>query len=121
MITPLDDLAKFFAGLTPLPTGAVPLAAERGKISACVCLMPTGRWIRWWSGTRSFESLPPETQAAVMDVVAEQLGGTSAAAAERLGVSPRTFEAWRAGRRPLPIRSAYAIAHALAAGLDPDA
>jgi DNA-binding XRE family transcriptional regulator len=113
MIIPLDDLSQFFAGLTPLPSGAVPLAAERGKISACVCLTPSGRWIRWWSGTRSMESMPPETQREVVGMAVEQLGGTAAAMAERLGVSPRTVEAWRSGKSPLPIRVAYEIAEIL--------
>lgn len=115
MIIPLDKLSRFFAGSTPLPAGAVPLAAESGKISACVCLTPVGRWIRWWPGTRSMESMPPETQAAVVGVLVGQLGGTASAMAGQLGVSPRTVEAWRSGKSPLPIRVAYEIAEILAA------
>jgi FixJ family two-component response regulator len=76
--------------------------------------MPTGRWVRWWPGTRSLESMPPETQRSVMDAVIGQLGGTAAAAAARLDISSRTVEAWRSGKAPLPIRMAYAIAAALA-------
>lgn len=115
MITPLSNISKFLAGQSALPAGAVPLASETGSISACVCLMPAGRWLRWWPGTRSMESMPPETQRAVMDAVISQLGGTAAAAASCLDVSPRTVEAWRSGKAALPIKSAYAIAEALAA------
>lgn len=115
MITPLDTIAKFYAGQTPLPSGAVPLASEAGTISACVCLMPTGRWVRWWPGTRSLESMPPDTQRGVMDALIGQLGGTAAAAAARLDVSARTVEAWRSGKAPLPIKMAYAMAQTLAA------
>lgn len=64
---------------------------------------------------RVIHSRPPETQRAVMDVVISQLGGTAAAAAGKLQVSARTVEAWRSGKAPLPIKSAYAIAEALAA------
>ncbi|MFT4177529.1 MAG: hypothetical protein QM627_12865 [Luteolibacter sp.] len=113
-MTPLSDINRYFAGRVPLPAGAVPLAAETGKISSCVCLMPTGRWVRWWSGTRSIEAMPPETQRAVMEVVIGQLGGTAAAAAAELDVSPRTVEAWRSGKSPLPIKSAYSIAETVA-------
>ncbi len=114
MITKLDNMAKFFAGRTPLPAGAVPLAGEDDKISSCICLTPPGRWVRWWSGTRSIESLPPSTQRDVIAVLVEQLGGTSAAAANTLGISARTVEAWRSGKAPLPIKAAYMIAETIA-------
>jgi hypothetical protein len=114
MITPLTDLSRYLAGALPFPAGFVPLASETGNHTACVCLTPAGVWARWWAAGTT-QQMPPGTQQAVMDVVAEQLGGTSASAAARLDVSPRTFEAWRAGRRPLPIRSAYAISQAIAA------
>jgi DNA-binding transcriptional regulator YdaS (Cro superfamily) len=45
-----------------------------------------------------------------MEVIIKLLGGTAAAVAERLAISPRTVEAWRSGKAPLPIKSAYAIA-----------
>lgn len=44
-----------------------------------------------------------------------QLGGTSVKMAERLSVSPRTVEAWRSGKYPLPIAKAYEIAEILSA------
>jgi transcriptional regulator with XRE-family HTH domain len=49
-----------------------------------------------------------------MEVIIGQLGGTAAATADKLGVSARTVEAWRSGKAPLPIKSAYAIAETLA-------
>lgn len=110
-LKPLTNLAKYIRGSLPLPAGCVPLAQE--GISGHVCLGPNGRWWLWMGGVTS--SMPPETQRAVMEVVIGQLGGTSAAAAERLDVSPRTIEGWRSGKAPLPIKSAYAIAEALAA------
>jgi transcriptional regulator with XRE-family HTH domain len=74
--------------------------------------MPSGRWIMWLGGV--IHTRPPETQRAVMEVLVSQLGGTAAAVAERLGISARTVEAWRSGKAPLPIKSAYAIGEALA-------
>jgi transcriptional regulator with XRE-family HTH domain len=59
--------------------------------------------------------MPPETQRGVMNALISQLGGTAAATADKLGVSARTVEAWRSGKASLPIKSAYAIAEALAA------
>jgi len=58
--------------------------------------------------------MPPDTQREVMHVLIEQLGGTAATAADRLGVSPRTVEAWRSGKCPLPAKSAFLIAADLA-------
>lgn len=110
---PVSKLAQSLAGHTSLPAGATPLAEDApGSI---VCLMPSGRWLRWWPGTRSMESMPPDTQCGAMEVVISQLGGTAAAVGSALSVSPRTVEAWRSGKAPLPIKSAYAIAEALAA------
>ena len=110
---PISKLAQSLAGRNPLPAGAVPLAEDAP--GSVICLMPNGRWIRWWPGTRSMESMPPETQRAVMEVVIGQLGGTAATVGATLDVSPRTVEAWRSGKAPLPIKTAYAIAEALAA------
>ena len=110
--TPLPTITRHHHGRAPLPSGAVPLAEDAPGSS--VCLMPTGRWIRWWPGTRSIESMPPDTQKLVMGCIVAKLGGTAAKAAERLGVSTRTVEAWRCGRAPLPIQAAYAIAEILA-------
>ncbi len=109
-LKPISGFDRWIQGAAPLPAGAVPLAAETFGI---ICLMPTGRWIQWLGGV--IASRPPETQRAVMEAVIAQLGGTAAATADRLGVSARTVEAWRSGKAPLPVKSAYAIAEALAA------
>lgn len=107
---PITSFVTWLQGTAPLPAGAIPLASESGGV---ICLMPTGRWIMWLANC--IHPRPPETQRAVMDVVIAQLGGTAAAAAGKLGVSPRTVEAWRSGKSPLPIKSAYALAQAIAA------
>lgn len=112
-MSPASNLSKALAGRTPLPAGAVPLAED--KPGSVICLMPSGRWLRWWPGTRSMESMPEDTQRAVVDVLVSQLGGSAAKAGEALGISPRTVEAWRSGKAPLPIKSAFAIAETLAA------
>ena len=109
-LTPISNFDRWIQGTAPLPAGAVPLAAETFGI---VCLMPTGRWIMWLGGV--IHNRPPETQRAAMEVVISQLGGTAAAVGAALDVSPRTVEAWRSGKAPLPIKSAFAIAQALAA------
>lgn len=110
-MTPIPTLSRLLAGRSPLPAGAVPLASD--KPASLVCLMPSGRWVRWWPGTRSQESLPPETQRDVLEVIVGALGGTAGAVAARLDVSSRTVEAWRHGRAPLPIRAAFLIAAAM--------
>lgn len=107
-LKPISNFDKWTQGTAPLPAGAVPLAAETFGI---VCLMPTGRWIMWLGGV--IHSRPPNTQRAVMEVIISQMGGTAAATAEKLGVSPRTVEAWRSGKAPLTAKSAFAIAEAL--------
>jgi DNA-binding transcriptional regulator YdaS (Cro superfamily) len=53
-------------------------------------------------------------QKDAMQVVIATLGGTSAKAAKAIGVSPRTVEAWRSGRKRLTIEKAYALAWAMA-------
>ena len=108
-VKPISNFDRWIQGTAPLPAGAVPLAAETFGV---ICLMPSGRWIMWLGGV--IHTRPPETQRAVMQVVISQLGGTAAAVGERLAVSPRTVEAWRSGKAPLPIKSAYSIAEALA-------
>lgn len=109
-LKPISNFDRWIQGTAPLPAGAVPLAAETFGV---VCLMPSGRWIMWLGGV--IHSRPPETQRSVMEVVIGLLGGTAAAVGERLAISPRTVEAWRSGKAPLPIKSAYAIAETLAA------
>jgi len=54
--------------------------------------------------------MPPETQKDVMLVLIDQLGGSTAKAAEKLGVSARTVESWRQGKSALPMAKAYEIA-----------
>ena len=108
-VKPISNFNRWIQGTAPLPAGAVPLAAESAGL---VCLMPSGRWIMWLGGVIHLR--PPETQRAVMEVIVGALGGTAAAVGERLAISPRTVEAWRSGKAPLPIKSAYAIAETLA-------
>lgn len=108
-LTPITNFHRWIQGTAPLPAGAVPLAGESGGL---VCLMPTGRWIMWVGG--AFNTKPPETQKAVMEIVIQHLGGTAASVADKLAVSPRTVEAWRSGKAPLPIKTAYLIAEAIA-------
>lgn len=107
---PITNFEKWLQGQRKLPAGAVPLAAEGA--GSIVALTPFGRWIRW-AGTISVQSMPFSTQKEVMEVLVDQLGGTSAKMAERIGVSPRTVEAWRSGKSPLPIAKAYEIAEIL--------
>lgn len=107
-LKPISNFDRWIQGTAPLPLGAVPLAAETFGV---VCLMPNGRWIMWIGGV--IRSRPLETQRKVMEVVIQQLGGTAAAVGAALNVSPRTVEAWRSGKAPLPIKSAYAIAEKL--------
>ena len=109
---PITNFEKWLQGQRKLPAGAVPLVAEcAGSI---VALTPHGRWIRW-AGTLSIQSMPPATQKDVIAVLVSQLGGTSAKMAEQLSVSPRTVEAWRSRKSPLPIAKAYEIAEILSA------
>jgi hypothetical protein len=109
-LQPVAKYHKWIQGTAPLPAGAVPLAGESAGL---VCIMPSGRWIMWLGGV--IHSRPPETQRAVMEIIIGQLGGTAAAVGSALDISPRTVEAWRSGKAPLPIKSAYAIAQALVA------
>ena len=105
----IKDHHNWLAGTAPLPAGAVPLVGESAGL---ICIMPSGRWIMWLGNAIS--SRPPETQRAVMEVIIDSLGGTAAAVAGRLDVSPRTVESWRSGKSPLPIKVAYKIASVMA-------
>jgi len=105
---PITGIAKSLAGGRRLPAGAVPLASMGH--ADMVCLMPSGRWIKWRSADSLIQSMPPETQKAVMLVLVEQMGGSTAIAAQKVGVSTRTVESWRQGKSPLPISKAYQIA-----------
>ena len=108
-LKPISNFDRWIQGTAPLPAGAVPLAAETFGI---VCIMPTGRWIMWLANC--IHQRPSTIQREVMEVVITQLGGTAAAVADKLTISPRTVEAWRSGKAPLPIKAAYSIAEALA-------
>lgn len=110
-MTPINP-AKYLAGKHRLPSGAVPMATD--KPGSVLAVTPHGRWIRWWEGTSSIESVPPGIQKVVVDALVEAMGGTSATMAEALGISRRTVEAWRAGRIPLPAKSAENICRVLA-------
>ena len=98
---------SYLVGRHALPAGAIPLAADQP--GSLVCQTPHHRWIRWWPGTRSIESLPGTVQKQVLHAVVERFGSTVNTAAA-LGVSPRTVEAWRSCRIPLPIKAAEQIA-----------
>jgi DNA-binding transcriptional regulator YdaS (Cro superfamily) len=111
-MTPITNFEKWLQGQRKLPAGAVPLAAD--PAGSVVALTAFGTWIRW-AGTISIQSMPPSTQKGVMTVLVGQMGGTSAAMAERLKVSPRTVEAWRSGKSPLPISKGLKIAEILSA------
>lgn len=106
---PIKNPARFLDGRERLPAGATPLVED--VLSGLICLTPSGRWIRFQA--QNIQALPEETQKHVIDVLVNQLGGTSAAMAERLGVSPRTVEAWRSGKAALPPKAAYEIAQQL--------
>ena len=105
---PISNYERWIQGAAPLPAGAVPLAEDGTGV---VCLLPNGRWIMWSQGV--IQSLPPETQKTVLDLVVRLLGGTAAGASRHLNISTRTVEAWRAAKAPLPIKSAYLIAQQL--------
>lgn len=110
---PLAAMEKSLSGANRLPAGVVPLATD--KPGSMVVITAVGCWRRWWPGTRSYESMPHrETQRAVMAVLCEQMGGTSADIAARLGVSPRTVEAWRQGKAALTAKAAIRIAEEVA-------
>lgn len=102
---------SYLVGRHPLPAGAVPLATDQA--GALVCQTPHARWIRWWPATRSIESVPRSIQKLVLTAVCQRLGGTLKTG-ETLGVSPRTIEAWRSCRMPLPIKAAEQIARLMA-------
>jgi len=111
MIAPLKNASKLYGGSIRLPAGAVPLASD--QYAGIVCLMPSGRWVRWWPTESLLQTMAPETQSTVMSVLIGHFGGTAATMALRLGVSVRTVEGWRSGRARLPIKPAYKITQAL--------
>lgn len=110
-LTKITNFTLWLKGTAPLPAGAVPLATK--DHARLVCLMPSGRWISWLGGVA--ESLPPETQKGVVNVLVSEMGGTAETMAEKLGVSKRTVESWRSRKSPLPISKAFEIAEILSA------
>ncbi len=109
-MTPINP-AKYLAGKHRLPAGAVPLATDQpGSVLATT---PHNRWIRWWETDSLNQAVSNSIQAPVVAAICAALGGTKAMA-EKLEVSPRTVEAWRSARMPLPSRSAESILRALA-------
>jgi hypothetical protein len=103
----------YLAGGHKLPAGAVPLATDQP--GSVICQTPPGRWIRWWPGTRSIESVPPETQIGVVNALVERFG-TKGALAEALQVSPRTVDAYRRNQAVITVKTAEEIARMLQAG-----
>lgn len=109
-MTPITT-TPYLAGRHKLPAGAVPLATDQP--ASLICQTAPGRWIRWWPGTRSIESLPPAIQAAVIQTLTAHFGGRKKFAAA-LEVNVRTVDAWKRCVQTLPIRAAEQIARLLA-------
>jgi len=105
----ITNYHNWLKGAAPLPAGAIPMAGHTN--GAIVCLMPTGRWIKWQYGVS--KNLPPETQKEVMEVVIKEMGGTAQSTADKLSVSRRTVESWRSRASILPIGVSYKIAEIL--------
>lgn len=104
-------LKAYLTGAKRLPAGAVPLACDAPPTA--ICATPSGHWIRWNPKNLATDPLPPiETQAAVIRMICAEMGGTHRMA-EQLEVSARTIEAWRYGKKPLPIKVAEKIANLL--------
>jgi len=107
---PPKNLRKYLEGKLPLPAGFVPLLC--GK-SVAICITPSG-WMIWNKWSKVIADAPKQAQRMAMDEAVQTLGGTSAKAAKAIGVSPRTVESWRCGRKRLTIERAYDIARAMA-------
>lgn len=109
------NLKKFLDGKLPLPAGFVPLA-EYGNQSALLCLAACDAWFHLIPKRKEFLHIGkhPIHQKDAMQAVIATLGGTSAKAAKAIGVSPRTVESWRCGRKRLTVERAYEIAQAMA-------
>lgn len=103
----------YLAGSHKLPAGAVPIATD--KPGSVICQTPSGRWIRWWPGTRSIESLPGGIQIPVINALVARYG-TKQALAAALEVSPRTIDAWRRNQCVFPAKAAEQAAGLLRNG-----
>lgn len=107
---PPRNLKKYLDGKLPLPAGFIPLVCGR---SVAICISPYG-WSVWNKWSKWIDAAPKQAQRMAMDEAVRLLGGTSAKAAKAIGVSPRTVESWRCGRKRLTIEKAYVIARAIA-------
>lgn len=110
---PAKRLSQALAGKVRLPAGAVPLAQDK---TALVCYFPSRVWRLVWPDV--VQSLPPETQAAVVDLAIQTLGGGAAGASKALGVSRRTLEGWRCGKDRMSPAAALRMAEVLSARED---
>ena len=108
-LKPIDKTAGYFAGTSPLPAGAIPMAAHDIGVGI-VCLMPTGSWITWQAGV--IKNAHPETQKEVIAMTTSFFGGADKTA-DRFGISSRTIEGWSQGR-PIKLTTAYCMASAIA-------
>jgi hypothetical protein len=104
------NLRKYLDGKLPLPAGFVPLLSGT---SVAICITPSG-WMIWNKWSKVVAEAPKQAQRMAMDEAVRLLGGTSAKAAAAIGVSPRTVESWRCGRKRLTVERAYEIARAMA-------
>ena len=107
-LKPIDKTAGYFAGTSPLPAGAIPMAAHDIGVGI-VCLMPTGSWITWQAGV--IKNAHPETQKEVIAMTTSFFGGADKTA-DRFGISRRTIEGWAQGR-PIKLTTAYCMASAM--------
>ena len=110
---PPRNLQKYLAGKLPLPAGFVPLAHAATRL---VGINADGYWTDFYKKIHAVVIAPRqvEYQRMVMALVVLTLGGTSAKAAKAIGVSPRTVESWRCGRKRLTVEKALVIARAMA-------
>jgi hypothetical protein len=112
---PPKNLNKYLDGKLPLPAGFVPLQARSSGHLSGVCAK--NGWANYSTRFKSGvtpHSMQATEQARVFESIITTLGGTSAKAAAAIGVSPRTVESWRCGRKRLTVEKAYVIAQAMA-------
>jgi hypothetical protein len=112
-MTALPNTSPYLEGKHKLPAGAVPLCTD--KPGSVICQTAHGYWIRWWEETRSIERTHQSIQRHVVAALVARAGGTQALA-DRIKVSPRTVQAWRGSRIPIPLKAADDIAHLLLKG-----
>jgi hypothetical protein len=110
---PPRNLKKYLDGKLPLPAGFVPLAQDGECI---IGINPQSDWYEYYPKEKDFAVVLAQTAChrIIMSIIVAALGGTSAKAAAAIGVSPRTVESWRCGRKRLTVERAYEIAQAMA-------